>query len=96
MDYFDAAVKYGGGSLKNAMKRVEAEMLIISFTSDWLYSSAQSKAVVEALRINNKDVSYMEIKSQYGHDAFLLDKKGINENRFLGQAIKNFLSHAKV
>jgi homoserine O-acetyltransferase len=96
MDYFDAAVKYGGGSLKTAMKRVEAEMLVISFTSDWLYSSAQSKAVVEALRMNNKDVSYMEIKSQHGHDAFLLDKKGINENRFLGQAIKNFLSHAKV
>jgi homoserine O-acetyltransferase/O-succinyltransferase len=96
MDYFDAAVKYGGGSLKTAMKRVEAEMLIISFTSDWLYSSAQSKAIVEAMRVNNKDVSYMEIKSQHGHDAFLLDKKGINENRLLGQAIKNFLSHAKV
>lgn len=96
MDYFDAAVRYGGGSLKQAMKRVEAEMLIISFTSDWLYSSAQSKAIVEAMRVNNKDVSYMEIKSQHGHDAFLLDKKGINENRFLGQAIKNFLSHAKI
>jgi homoserine O-acetyltransferase len=96
MDYFDAALKYGGGSLKAAMKRVEAEMLVISFTSDWLYSSAQSKAIVEAMRVNNKDVSYMEIKSQHGHDAFLLDKKGINENRFLGQAIKNFLSHAKV
>ncbi len=96
MDYFDAAAKYGGGSLKTAMKRVQAEMLVISFTSDWLYSSAQSKAIVEAMRVNNKDVSYMEIKSQHGHDAFLLDKKGINENRFLGQAIKNFLSHAKV
>jgi homoserine O-acetyltransferase len=96
MDYFDAALKYGAGSLKNAMKRVEAEMLIISFTSDWLYSSAQSKAIVEAMRMNNKDVSYMEIKSQHGHDAFLLDKKGINENRLLGQAIKNFLSHAKI
>ena len=96
MDYFDAALKYGGGSLKQAIKRVEAELLVISFTSDWLYSSAQSKSIVEAMCVNNKDVSYMEIKSQHGHDAFLLDKKGINENRLLGQAIKNFLSHAKV
>ncbi|HDQ25812.1 MAG TPA: homoserine O-acetyltransferase [bacterium] len=96
MDYFDTAEKYGGGSLTRAMRKAQAEFLIISFTSDWLYSSKQSKDIVEALRVNNKDVSYMEIKSSYGHDAFLLGNKNVTENKILTQAIRNFLSHAKV
>lgn len=96
MDYFDVAEKYGAGSLTRAMKKVQAEYLVISFTSDWLYSSTQSKAIVEAMRVNNKDVSYMEIKSSYGHDAFLLGNKNVTENKILTQAIRNFLSHAKV
>jgi homoserine O-acetyltransferase len=96
MDYFDVAEKYGGGSLVKALKKVEAEMLLVSFTSDWLYSTSQAKTIVEALRINNKDVSYLEIKSQYGHDAFLLEKRSLTENKILSQAIKNFLSHAKI
>lgn len=96
MDYFDVAEKYGGGSLIKALKRIEAEVLLISFTSDWLYSTSQAKAIIEALRINNKDVSYLEIKSQYGHDAFLLEKRSFTENKILSQAIKNFLSHAKI
>ncbi|MBP7792101.1 MAG: homoserine O-acetyltransferase [Candidatus Goldbacteria bacterium] len=96
MDYFDVAEKYGNGSLIKALKRIEAEILLISFTSDWLYSPPQAKSIVEALRINNKDVSYLEIESQYGHDAFLLDKKSLTENKILTQAIKNFLSHAKI
>lgn len=96
MDYFDVAEKYGAGSLIRAMKRVEAEYLLISFTSDWLYSSNQAKAIVEAMRVNNKDVSYMEIESNYGHDAFLLGNKNVTENKILTTAIRNFLSHAKI
>ncbi len=95
MDYYDAAVKWGGGSLKQAMKRTKAEFLLISFTSDMLFSPDQSKAIVEALRVNNKDVSYIEIDSKHGHDAFLLEKKTMNENKILSQAIKNFLLHSR-
>jgi homoserine O-acetyltransferase len=96
MDYYDAAAKYGGGSLAKAMKRTKAEMLLISFSSDMLFSPDQSKAMVEALRVNNKDVSYIEIASKHGHDAFLLEKKTMNENKILTTAIKNFLLHSRV
>lgn len=95
MDYFDVAAKYGGGSLVNAFKRVKAEFLLISFSSDWLYSSKESKEIIRALRLNNKDVSYIEIKSRHGHDAFLLEKKSVTENKILSQALKNFLSYIK-
>jgi homoserine acetyltransferase len=87
--------KYGGGSLNKAMKRIKAEVMMVSFTSDWLFSPAQAKEIVQALTLNNKDVSYIEIKSIHGHDAFLLEKKTIAENKILGQAFKNFLIHIK-
>ena len=93
MDYYNAAEKYGKGSLTGALEKVKAEFLVISFSSDWLYSSAQGKEIVEALRVNNKDVSYLEVDSKHGHDAFLLEQKTVEENRILGQAISNFLSY---
>ena len=95
MDYFDVAQKYGGGSLSKAFKKLQAEILLISFTTDWLYSSLESKEMIEALRSNDKDVSYIEIKSNHGHDAFLLEKKTVEENRILTAAIKNFITHTK-
>jgi len=96
MDYFNVEDKYGSGSLSKAMKRVKAETMLISFTSDWLYSPDESRKIVEALRSNNKDVSYLEIKSKQGHDAFLLEKKTVAENKILSQAIKNFISHIQI
>lgn len=95
MDYFDVDNKYGGGSLNKAMKKIKAEVLMVSFSSDWLFSPAQAKEIVQALTMNNKDVSYIEIESIHGHDAFLLDKKSIAENKIMGQAFKNFLIHIK-
>jgi homoserine O-acetyltransferase len=73
MDYYDAAADWGEGSLEKACRRVLAKTLLVSFTSDWLFPSNQSREMVKALRQNNKDVSYVEIKSSYGHDAFLLE-----------------------
>jgi len=61
--------------------------LVISFTSDWLFPSHQSKELVKALRQNNKDVSYVEIESSYGHDAFLL------ESRSLTRVVDSFLDN---
>lgn len=71
VDYFDPAEKYG--SLKNAFKDTNAKFLVISFDSDWLFPSYQSKEIVNTLMQLGKDVSYCEIKSPCGHDAFLLE-----------------------
>lgn len=50
--------------------------MVISFTSDWLYPSYQSKEMVRALKANDLDVSDIEINSSYGHDAFLVEVEG--------------------
>jgi len=71
MDYFDISSRYG--SLDNAMKDITSKMLVVSFTSDWLYPPYQSQEVVNALARQSKDVSYCNIESDYGHDAFLLE-----------------------
>lgn len=73
MDYFDVAQVYGGGSLEDAFRRVRARMLVLSFTSDWLFPPYQSKEIVDALMKQKKDVTYVNIESSYGHDAFLLE-----------------------
>jgi homoserine O-acetyltransferase len=71
MDYFD--LTNGHGSLAAAFERTEARFLVISFSSDWLYPSYQSQEIVRALRARNCDVAYVELESNYGHDAFLVD-----------------------
>lgn len=71
MDYFDLAEQYG--SLRDAFSAVEARFLVVSFTSDWLFPVYQSKEIVKALIENDKDVSYCNIDSPCGHDAFLLE-----------------------
>ncbi len=70
-DYFDLQKDYG--SLTKAFANTKSRFLIISFTSDWLFTPAQSKTMAEALAASRKDVSYCNIASPYGHDAFLLE-----------------------
>jgi homoserine O-acetyltransferase len=70
MDYFDLSE---GKKLTEVFKGVTADLLVISFTSDWLYPSSQSQEMVRALKANDVDVSYLEIKTDYGHDAFLVE-----------------------
>ncbi len=86
IDYFDIASTYG--SLDNAMARVQARMLILSYSSDWLYPPYQSQMLVDALRRQKKDVTYCNIQSDYGHDAFLL------EVEVMKKIIGGFLEHA--
>ncbi|MGB9620137.1 MAG: homoserine O-acetyltransferase, partial [Armatimonadota bacterium] len=76
------------GDLRKALSVVKAAFLVISFSSDWLFPSYMSKEIVTALRRNNVDVSYAEIQSDYGHDAFLL------EVDTLSRLIINFLEYA--
>ncbi|MDD3927247.1 MAG: homoserine O-acetyltransferase [bacterium] len=71
MDYFDLSSE--NGSLKKALEGVKARFLVVSFSSDWLFPTYQSKDIVSALRKNNVDASFCEIASSYGHDAFLLE-----------------------
>jgi homoserine O-acetyltransferase/O-succinyltransferase len=71
MDYFD--LTNGRPSLAAALESARARFLVISFTSDWLYPSYQSQEIVGALRARNCDVAYVELESNYGHDAFLVD-----------------------
>jgi homoserine O-acetyltransferase/O-succinyltransferase len=72
MDYFDLC-QGRAPTIPAVIERVKARVLVISFTSDWLYPSYQSLEVVSALRGRNKDVAYCELPSNYGHDAFLVD-----------------------
>lgn len=70
-DYFDLQREFG--SLEKAFAKTRSRFLVISFASDWLFTPAQSKAMVDALAAAGKDVSYCDIASPYGHDAFLLE-----------------------
>jgi homoserine O-acetyltransferase len=77
MDYFDLAAEYG--SLRKAFARTSCRFLVVSFVSDWLFTPAQSEEVVDALAAQGKDVSYCNIDSPYGHDAFLLEPKTLGD-----------------
>lgn len=72
MDYYDAAA-WGGGDLDQACQRIKSRLLLVSFSSDWLYRPEQTKELAQALYRNRKLASYVNIDSSYGHDAFLLE-----------------------
>ena len=72
MDYFDPAKQYGG-DLTLALERAQAKFLLVSFTTDWRFSPARSREIVQALFKNKHQVSYAEIDAPHGHDAFLLE-----------------------
>jgi homoserine O-acetyltransferase/O-succinyltransferase len=72
MDYFDLAADYGG-SLASAFKGSRTRFCVVSFTSDWLFPTTDSRAIVRALNAGGASVSFVEIETDRGHDAFLLD-----------------------
>ncbi len=72
LDYFDPAFEFGG-DLKASLARARAKFFLASFTTDWRFSPARSRELMFALLHNGRDVSYAEIDSPAGHDAFLLD-----------------------
>ncbi|HXZ22524.1 MAG TPA: homoserine O-acetyltransferase [Pseudolabrys sp.] len=73
MDYFDLAADYDG-ILANAFKGTPTRFCVISFTSDWLFPTSESRAIVHALNASSARVSFAEIVTDKGHDAFLLDE----------------------
>ena len=72
LDYFDPA-RHFGGDLAVALKDALAKFLVISFTSDWRFAPERSREIVKALLDARKHVSYAEIESAHGHDAFLME-----------------------
>jgi homoserine O-acetyltransferase len=87
MDYFDLAQPHG--NLAEAFANVKAKFLVISFSSDWLFPSYQSKEIVSACRRVGAEAIYTEIQTDYGHDAFLLESGQISS------LVTNFLTHGR-
>jgi homoserine O-acetyltransferase/O-succinyltransferase len=73
MDYFDLAAEFGG-SLARAFTGTRTRFCVVSFTSDWLFPTSESRAVVHALNAVAANVSFVEVETPNGHDAFLLNE----------------------
>ena len=86
LDYFDPADKCNG-NLVEAFRPIKAQVMVISFSSDWRFSPERSREISDALLEAEKNVSYLEIKSTHGHDSFLFA-----EDRYV-KAIKAFLGN---
>lgn len=71
LDYFDPAVEFNG-DLSAALAKAKADFLVVSFTSDWRFSTERSREIVKALLDNELTVSYAELTAAHGHDAFLM------------------------
>jgi len=73
MDYFDLAADYGG-VLANAFKGTKTRFCVVAFSSDWLFPPSENRQIVHALNAAAANVSFVEIETDKGHDAFLLDE----------------------
>lgn len=78
MDYFDLAERFDG-QLSLAFKNTPVRFLVMAFTSDWLYPTHESREIVHALNAGAANVSFVEIESDKGHDAFLLDEPDFHQ-----------------
>jgi len=87
MDYFELAPN--PGDLAKSISKTDARFLVVSYDTDWLFTTAQSKEIVSALLSQQKHVSYSELSSPYGHDSFLieLDQLGALVKPFLEQTL---------
>lgn len=74
LDYFDPAAQFDG-DLSRALNRAQCGFLVLSFTSDWRFSPQRSREIVKALLDNQLPVSYAEVESPQGHDAFLMENE---------------------
>jgi len=84
MDYFDLAEEHGG-KLFNAFAGSPARFCLVSFDSDWLYPTAESRHVVHSLNASGAPVSFVELSAPFGHDSFLLDVPALD------RVVKGFL-----
>ncbi|RCL00858.1 MAG: homoserine O-acetyltransferase [Candidatus Tokpelaia sp. JSC189] len=89
MNYFDLAAEHGG-HLSHAFRRAGTRFFIVSFSSDWLFPTRESQVIVHALNVAGASVSFAEVRTDKGHDAFLLDEPVMfsNMNGFLQSAAR--------
>jgi len=78
MDYFDLAAEHDG-ILAHAFRDTKVRFCVVSFSSDWLYPTVESRTVVHALNAVAANVSFLEVQTDKGHDAFLLDEPVLHE-----------------
>ncbi len=86
MDYFDLAEEHGG-MLANAFANSKARFCLVSFDTDWLYPTAESRRIAHALNAAGALVSFVELSAPFGHDSFLLDVPALDRviQGFLGR-----------
>ena len=77
MDYYDIAEDHGG-SLAHAFTASKARFCLVSFDTDWLYPTTESRIIVHALNASGAQASFVELSSPFGHDAFLLECPELN------------------
>ncbi len=85
MDYYDAAAAWGDGDLDAACARIVSRTMVVSFSSDWLYPSEECKELALAIRRAGRPVTYVDVPSRYGHDAFLVQTDEV------GRLVRPFL-----
>ena len=85
MDYFDLAEEHGG-KLAQAFAGSKARFCLVSFDTDWLYPTAESRTIAHALNASGAAVSFVELSAPFGHDSFLLDVPALD------RVIKGFLA----
>ena len=89
MDYFDLAAEFGG-DLSAAFRGTATRFLVCSFSSDWLFPTPESRSLVRALNGAGANVSFVEIETDKGHDAFLLEEPNLfaTTRGFIGAAAR--------
>jgi homoserine O-acetyltransferase/O-succinyltransferase len=86
MDYYDAVKSWGAGDLTVACNRIKSRMMIVSFTSDWLYTPDECRELALALCRSGRPVTYVSVPSDYGHDSFLVETEKV------GRLLRDFLA----
>ena len=86
MDYYDASVR-GDGDLVKAASRMKAKTLVVSFSSDWLFPPELCREMVQAMCRAGRAVTYVDIPSRYGHDAFLVETETVS--RLMDSFLRN-------
>ena len=92
MDYFDLEAAHG--PMTHCLGATDARFLVVSYSNDWLFPTAQSKTIVNSLIESRGDVTFIELESDHGHDAFLIE----SELPMLQQTVRPFLetTHRRV
>lgn len=92
MDYFDLGSGYD--SLAETLSDSPVRWLLLTFSSDWLFPTYQTEGLVDALRATGREVSFAEIPSPYGHDAFLLEPE--EQRRYIEPFLERALAEARL